>query len=493
MAERSTEYYQELVHSIASLPTEVEWTEFKVNNQDPERIAKYISGLSNVATLLDRPYAYIAWGIKDDTHCIIGTEFEYRKAKKGNMELELWLTQQIHPKIDFKFHEVPFRNDAGESIHVTLIEIPCAEGEPTRYGSVGYIRVGSNLKPLSEYKEKEAELWRKFDKTPYEKRMAYMEASSEEVVSLLDYPGYYRKLELPIPDNREKILRDFKDEKFIYLNDGGTWDITNYGALMIATDLREFENLRKRSVRVIRYRDKSRIGGISEREFQAGYAISFEDIVLYILTVIPQEEVIEGGIRRQRYSFPETAIRELLANTMIHQALDQRGTSPMVEIFSDRIEFSNAGAPLVAIERIVDTVPLSRNESMAGFMHRCGICEERGSGYDKIIAATREAALLAPKVENQNNQFTKVTLYSRIPFNLTTKEDRTRTCYMLACLAFVTSEAIANSDVRSAFGLGERDKVKASRMIRDTLEAKLIKPVDPDTAPRYMKYVPFWA
>lgn len=51
----------------------------------------------------------------------------------------------------------------------------------------------------------------------------------------------------------------------------------------------------------------------------------------------------KSGIRRQKYSFPETAIRELLANVMVHQSLEQRGTSPMVEIFSDRIEFSNAG------------------------------------------------------------------------------------------------------------------------------------------------------
>ncbi len=101
--------------------------------------------------------------------------------------------------------------------------------------------------------------------------------------------------------------------------------------------------------------------------------------------MIPQTEVMENGIRRQKYSFPEMAIRELLANVMVHQSLEQRGTSPMVEIFSDRIEFSNAGAPLVAIERIVDTLPLSRNENMAGFMHRCGICEERGSGFAHVI------------------------------------------------------------------------------------------------------------
>lgn len=493
MIERSIEYYQELVRSLAALPTEVEWIEFKVNNKDPERIAKYISGLSNAATLSDRTTAYIVWGIEDDNHKVIGTDFEYRKAKKGNMELELWLAQQINPKIGFSFHEVPFQDETGNPFHVTLIEIPCAESEPTRFGSVSYIRIGSNLKPLSEFKEKEAELWRKFDKTPIEKRMAYTEASDNDIVTLLDYPGYYRKLSWPIPGNRDKVLQDLSDEKFIYKNDGGTWDITNFGALMIASNLTKFERLSKRAVRVIRYADKSRLDGISEREFTSGYVISFEDIVAYIMAVIPQEEIMEGGIRRQKFSFPESAIRELLANTLVHQALDQYGTSPMVEIFADRIEFSNAGAPLVAIERIIDTVPLSRNENMAGFMHRCGICEERGSGYDKIIAATSANALLAPKIENQNNQFTKVTLFSRIPFELTAKEDRIRTCYMFACLAFVNSSAITNADIRSAFGLEETDKVKASRVIRDTIGANLIKPVDPSTAPRYMKYVPFWA
>lgn len=178
---------------------------------------------------------------------------------------------------------------------------------------------------------------------------------------------------------------------------------------------------------------------------------------------------------------------------MIHQALEQRGTNPMVEIFSDRIEFSNAGAPLIDINRIVDTVPVSRNENIAGFMHKCGLCEERGSGYDKIIASTSKNAMLAPKVENQSNQFTKVILLSKIPFNLTSKEDRIRTCYMHACFEYVNFRTVTNADIRSLFGLENSDKVKSSRFIKDTIEAGLIKPVDPDTAPRYMKYIPHWA
>ena len=132
----------------------------------------------------------------------------------------------------------------------------------------------------------------------------------------------------------------------------------------------------------------------------------------------------------------------------------------MVEVFKNRIEFSNAGAPLVAIDRIVDTVPVSRNENIAGFMHKCGICEERGSGYDKIIEATGKSELLAPRIENQNNQFTKAVLFAKVPFEMTTKEDRVRTCYMQACLAYVNYEAVSNGDIRKLFGLSDQEMTK---------------------------------
>ncbi len=262
---------------------------------------------------------------------------------------------------------------------------------------------------------------------------------------------------------------------------------------MIGKNLKQFEGLERRTVRVVWYKNNDRLEAVREKEFSGGYIFSHEEIVQYIMTIIPQEEIIVDATRKMVVSFPEIAIRELLANTMIHQSLEQRGTNPMVEVFGDRIEFSNAGAPLVAIERIVDTVPLSRNENIAGFMHKCGICEERGSGYDKIVDSTSRNEMLAPRIESQNNQFTKVVLFKKIPFDITTKEDRIRTCYMQACLAYVNFSAISNSDIRDVFGLDEKEKYKSSRVIRDTVDVGLIKPLDAYTAPRYMKYVPHWA
>lgn len=489
MATRSVEYLQSLTRELSKMSDETEWVEFKCSNKDPDRIAKYVSGLSNAAALEEKPKAYILWGIENDTHDIVGTSFQYRKMKRGNEELEGWLARMINPKIAFRFYEVPIDKEK----NVVLLEIPAAEREPTKYGATSYIRIGSNLKPLVEYPDKEAELWRKFDTVPHELRLAAENLTEDEMMNLLDFSRYYDKLELPIPRNRDKILDDFISEKFIVHNDAGMWNITNLGALMIAKNLKKFESLIKRTVRVISYKGKDRLNGIREREFVNGYVLSHEEIVQYIMAIIPQEEVIDGATRHSVVSFPEIAIRELLANSMIHQALDQRGTNPMVEIFDDRIEFSNAGALLVAIERIIDTVPVSRNENMAGFMHKCGICEERGSGYDKIVGATSSNMLMAPRVENQNNQFTKAVLFAKVPFELMTKNDRIRTCYMQACLAYVNFEAIDNSVVRTLFGLGDKENYKASRIIKDTMAAGLIRQLDEEAAPKYKKYVPFWA
>ena len=70
----------------------------------------------------------------------------------------------------------------------------------------------------------------------------------------------------------------------------------------------------------------------------------------------------------------------------------------MVEIFSDRLEITNPGLPLVDSERFIDTSPKSRNEGVASFMRRIGICEERGSGFDKVVLQTEIYQLSVPVI-----------------------------------------------------------------------------------------------
>lgn len=82
MTIRATEYLEGLVRELIRLPKETEWVEFKCNNQNPQMIGEYISALSNSAVLYDRPKAYMVWGIDDETHRIVGTDFEPKEARK---------------------------------------------------------------------------------------------------------------------------------------------------------------------------------------------------------------------------------------------------------------------------------------------------------------------------------------------------------------------------------------------------------------------------
>src|SRR5476651_2367404 len=95
--------------------------------------------------------------------------------------------------------------------------------------------------------------------------------------------------------------------------------------------------------------------------------------------------------------YPEIAIRELVANALIHQDFEETGTSPMIEIYEDRIEISNPGKALIDTLRFLDYSPQSRNEMLASFMRRLKICEERGSGVDKVAFQTELYQLPAPK------------------------------------------------------------------------------------------------
>lgn len=70
-----------------------------------------------------------SWGVDDATHKIIVAEFQYRKMKKENEKLEVWLSRMLSPRINFRFFEVPM----GERM-VVLIEISCAEKQRKEFG-----------------------------------------------------------------------------------------------------------------------------------------------------------------------------------------------------------------------------------------------------------------------------------------------------------------------------------------------------------------------
>jgi predicted HTH transcriptional regulator len=218
---------------------------------------------------------------------------------------------------------------------------------PVRYKEHEYIRVGTYKKKLKDHPEKERDLWALLSKTPFEKGIAQHGVSADHVLSLLDYPAYFELTGQPLPDNRLGILSRFADEKLITKENDDTYSITNLGAILFAKNIEDFDGLARKAVRVIVYRGTNRIATIREQVGRRGYASGFEGLIGFINNLLPQNEVIGQALRKEVPMYPEIAIRELVANAVIHQDFTLTGTGPMVEIFSDRIEITNPGTPLI--------------------------------------------------------------------------------------------------------------------------------------------------
>ena len=372
------EYLTSLVQELRKLAGETEWIEFKENVQDPEEIGEYVSALANSAAMVGKTSAYMVWGISDREHEIVGTNFKPRSKKVGNEELENWLLRLLEPRIEIRFSETVL-----EGCSVVVLGIERALRSPVQFRGQEFIRVGSYKKKLKDFPEKERALWRIFDQTSFEDAIAVERLPDDEVLQLLDYPAYFELLEQRLPANRGGILDALMSDRLIGRGDAGGWNVTNLGLMLFAKRLGDFDALRRKAVRVIQYRGPSRIETLREQVGNKGYACGFEGLIGFINGLLPSNEVIEEAIRKTVPSFPELAVRELVANALIHQDFLVTGAGPMVEIFEDRIEITNPGVPLVDTQRFVDSPPRSRNEALASFMRRIGICEERGSGWDR--------------------------------------------------------------------------------------------------------------
>ena len=481
------EYLSGLVAELRKLPSETGWVEFKENNPNPEDIGEYLSALSNSAALHGKANGYVVWGVRDSTHEVTGTTFKPTQTKKGNEDIESWLVRLLSPRLHFHFYEV-----AHEGRPVVVLEIPRAEGRPVQFQGVEFIRVGSYRQKLKDHPQIEKDLWRVFDTTPFEELIALLHVDPADVLSLLEYTAYFELLDQPLPTDREKILARLTDDRLIAPDSAGKWNITNLGAILFARNLEEFKHLGRKTVRIIVYEGKGRLKTLREQPVRKGYAAGFQGLLAHVNALLPRSEVVDHGVRREVPLYPEPAIRELIPNALIHQDFSVTGSGPMIEIFTGRMEITNPGSPLIETQRFLDSPPRSRNEALASFMRRLGICEERGSGVDKVVAETERHQLPAPVFETPEG-FTRAVLFTHRPLREMDRTDRSRACYLHACLRYVEREPMTNASLRGRLGISEPNKAIASRIIADAVREGLIKPENPNQGKKYASYVPSWA
>ncbi|MBO0351572.1 putative DNA binding domain-containing protein [Phormidium pseudopriestleyi FRX01] len=460
------------------VPTEIERLEFKEAKEqyDTTKLLKYCIALANERG------GYFVLGVTDKRPRKVVGSRSWSTARELN-KIKAYIVEQLK-----------FRVEATELQHpdgrVLVFEVPPRPvGQPLAFEGQYLMRAGESLVGMTPdvLKSIFAE-----DQQEWFSQPAKSNASPDDVIALLDTQTYFELLKIPYPTSRDAVLERLQSQYLIKQTVQG-WTITNLSAILLAKKLDAFSPaLARKAPRVVIYEGINKLQTRDDTTGIRGYAIGFDGLVDFVHSAAPQNRFIEEVVREEVKKFPKQALRELIANALVHQDFLVTGTSVMIEMYSDRIEVSNPGIPSIKVERFIDEYR-SRNEQLADIMRRFGICEEKGSGIDKVINAAELFQLPAPDFRVGDTRTTAV-LFAHQNFADMSKTDRIRACYQHCCLLYVTNQRMSNQTLRERFRLSESQAATVSHIIGATKEASLIKTDESESSStRYARYLPFWA
>lgn len=468
-----------LKDSLYPVPTELNELDWKSGlSEKTERLAQHISAFANL-----KGGGILVLGVNNDGTCFSMAKEDADKTIQtlGNIALNnLAFPIQIeHSIMEFEGHSLLF------------IYIPEQNEKPVYLRGKdifsAYHRSAGQTVKMSRNQVKA--LIAVSQGITFEQQVALDNLTGKEVLELLNFRALYQILDKNVPTSMEIVINKLSDFHLCEQRDG-KWAITNLGAILFANKLSDFPNMKGHEVIVRKYVGTNNRQQEFEQHGAYGYAVGFEGLIKFIMNTTSKESI---DVRRNAVpTYPEVAIREFVANALVHQDFGITGMPVTIEIFTNRLSITNAGAPLNDINRLIDLPPQSRNEQLAQMMFQLGICERRGSGIDRAIAAVEDMFLPAVKF-SKSEQHTRVFLFPRKNLKEMTKQEKISACYQHACLMYEDGKAVNNQSIRERFEMGRNDSSVASRIISDTVEAGFIKPADMETtSKKYMTYIPFY-
>ena len=481
-----TKAYAYLDKSLGKVPIELNEIDWKQDlSPNNEKLCKHLSAFAN-----QPGGGFLAFGINNKNAQLVGIGRE--QASSIVDKLASLGRDGVEPlvKIDHTIEE--FRKTSILFVYIkeNAVKPVYLAGQTIEKS---FIRSGGTTREASRH-EVGALMFNSKSPT-WEELHASKLLSETEVITLLEYGKVLELLSKPIPSDLNEILKWLEDEKMIVNVDGKGYYITNFGAVAAAKDLTQFDGLSRKSVRLIKYEGVNKAGKSKEFPGHKGYAIGFEGLINFTQGLLQDSEVIKNALRVDTSIYPEIALRELIANILIHQDFSVRGAGPMIEIFDDRIVFTNPGKllPSKNIDRLIRTTPESRNEVLASAFRRYNICEERGSGFEKAVIAIELYGLPPLRFEELENSF-KVTMLAPKPYGKMSIDERVEACYQHSIIEYFGNGGFNNASLRGRFGMHAKQAAQISLLIKESIEIGKIKPKDAsNVSKKFSVYVPYWA
>jgi len=207
-----------------------------------------------------------------------------------------------------------------------------------------------------------------------------------------------------------------------------------------------------------------------DQEFNGNVINQFTQALAYIKNKIPARWVVGANGQRELHpAIPDVALREALANALVHRDYSVTGARIQVNIYENRLEIINPGASLIPINQLDSAPSLTRNPLVMNLLKEYGIVEQKGRGIRTIYRSIRDEDLTEPVFENIGGQAFRVTLYNTSALSSADKE-------FLASFAPEINRRQKNAIVYAkkhpeGINNGEYRKINEMQLVRDDKKA----------------------
>lgn len=350
-------------------------------------------------------------GVEDET-CIvygIGEQSPFKLSDSISNMISDACTPQIEPDISIKTLE-----------DKTVLEIDVAPGKFRPYyisnkgkETTAYIRINGTSRPADARKLRELEL--EGQGISYDSLQDIgREFDEKKALQLCDY----MKQTAVNASETEEAKAAVKDITLEKLEDFGLLckvgrDRYPTHAFDLLTDNRN----KAAKIQCALFKGITRDIFIDQKEFTGPIQEQVDEAYNFTLRHINMGADIEGLYRKDVYELPITAIREMIANAVLHRSYLDR-SCVQVCIFDDRIEVLSPGMLYGGLDIVTAKHGKStcRNEAIAEAFHYMNIVEAWGTGIPRIINRCSEYGLPEPLFEEFGDGF-MVTMYRKARSN----------------------------------------------------------------------------
>ena len=387
------------LNDLRSLDSENEILEFKEakNNYDFTKLGKYFSALSNEANLCSKPYGWLVFGIKDNDHSIVGTQ--YRSERKDLDKLKGEIANKTTNRISFiDIHEVNLPEG-----RVILFQIPSApKGIPIAFDGHYYARDGEELVPLNIEKiERIRAQATKEDWSAAIVPAATLEDLDEDAIALAR-----KNFKNKFPDKADEV--DLWDN-ITFLNKAKVTSkgkITRTALILLGKD--ESEHLLNPADAKIRWKLMDELNNDIDYEiFGIPLILSVEKVFAKIRN-IKYRYMQEGTIFPTEVAkYEPFSIREAINNCIAHQDYTKNARINVIEM-PDQLIFTNQGSFIPGnVEKVViedSPEEFYRNRFLATAMFNLKMVDTAGGGIKKIYNFQRARFFPLPDYDLANDK-----------------------------------------------------------------------------------------